>query len=263
MDERTLMASRIARLARPRWRSPDVRDVVEALRERLVGSEEKRRRLRRWALIGGPPALLGAALGAWLLFGPTPQPDYRRDSLRKVFDYTLLTEEFNRLPVEKRLELIGLLVGRLKNMSAGDSALMAAFAAGIAGAAREQLERNASTLAIDVWDMYAREYAQVPEADREAFLDQTFIEFTKMMETVAGETRDVSDAERLAEGHRQAKRDQEMMSRGRGPSGRMMGRLFGYMRDNVGSHASPAQRTRGMLMMRDMVRRLRGEDGPG
>lgn len=240
-----------------------MRDLAAALRERLVGTEEKRRRLRTWTLRAGPPLLLAVAVVAWLILRPTPQPDYRRDSLRKVFDYTLLTEEFNRLPVEKRLELIGLLVGRLKNMSAADSALMAAFAAGVAGAARGQLERNASTLAIDVWDMYAREYAHVPEADREAFLDQTFIEFTKMMETVAGETRDVSDAQRLAEGRRQAERDQEMMNRGRGPSGRMMGRMFSYMRENVGSHASPTQRTRGMLMMRDMVRRLRGENGPG
>ena len=33
------------------------------------------------------------------------------------------------------------------------------------------------------------------------------------------------------------------------------------LRGSVGEHATPAQRSRGQLMMRDMVRRMRGQDG--
>jgi hypothetical protein len=258
MDERSAMQARVDRLVRRGWRSPNVRELAASVWDRVAGTEEKRRVLRRWTVVFGPLALVAVGVGAWLVLRPVPVPDYRRDNLRKVFNFTLLTDQFNRLPVQERLELIGTLVERLKSMDSGDSALMAAFAAGIAGAAREQLEKNASKLAIDVWDMYAKDYASVPAADRDGYLDKTFIEFTKMMETVAGEPREISDAERLAEGRRQAKRDQEQMAKGNGPPPRAMGRMFALMNDNIGGHASPAQRTRGQLLMRDMVRRLRG-----
>jgi hypothetical protein len=154
-------------------------------------------------------------------------------------------------------------VSRLKNMSAGDSTMMAAFAAGIAGSARKQIEENASRLAIDMWDKYARQYATVKPEDKGAFLDQTFLEFTKMMEAIGGEPRNISDADRLAEAQRQAKRDEEKLRSGKdAPPSRVMGRMFTYMRENVGGHASIAQKTRGQQMMGDMVKRLRGEDGP-
>lgn len=262
MGEREAMSATIARISRRPARGRDVREIAADLWDRLAGTPGKRRALRRRSMVAGPVALAAAGLAAWLILRPTPQPDYARDNLRRVFSYTLLSDEFNKLPVDKRLELIRTLVDRVKNMSAADSALVAAFAAGIAGAAREQLEENMSRLAIDMWYEHARRYDEVPTEDRGAYLDHAFLEMTKAMEAVAGETRDVTDAERLAEARRQAQRDLEMMRAGRGPSSRMMARLYTIMRDDVGSHASGAQKSRGQLMLRDMVRRLRGE-GPG
>lgn len=265
MNASSEMTATIARIGgRRRRRGTDVRELGARAWDRVAGTPEKMRLLKRRAAMVGPIAALVLGVGAWLVLRPTPKPDYERDNLRRVFSYTLLTDEFNRLPVTERLELIGTLVRRIKGMSAGDSALVAAFAAGIAGAAREQLEENVSRLAIDTWHMYAKEYAEVRPEDREAFLDNVVLEFSKMGETLSGEPTDATDAERLAEAREQARRDLEVMRSGRGPSNRLLARAARIMNDDIGGHASGAQRSRGALMMRDMTRRLRGEslNGP-
>lgn len=215
--------------------------------------------------------LAGAAVGGYFALRPRPVPDYSTAGLDVLFDYTMLGDDFNRLPVEERLKLMKMLVDRLKNMSSSDSMLMGAFAAGIAGAAREQIERNASRLAIDVWDKYAKDYPDVSGPEREKFLEDTFVQFSKMMETVGGEIRDVSDEDRVKEVKEQAARDRKRMTDpDRGPDGEALGRLYGFMNNNVGSHASPQQRVRGQQMLRDMSRHFRGQDvatgkgkGPG
>jgi hypothetical protein len=264
MDERSEMTATIARIGGGRRRGgTDVRVLAGRVWDRWARTPAQRRRLTRIALIGGPVAAALVGAGGWFLFGPMRRPDYEKDSLRRVFTYTLLTDEFNKLPVEKRLELVGIIVRRVKSMSAGDSALVAAFAAGIAGAAREQLEENASKLAIDTWYMYAEHYDEVPPEDRDAYLDRVALELMKMGETLSGEVNDDTDAERLAEAREQARRDQDMLRSGRGPSTRALARVHQILRDDVGPHATGAQRSRGMLMMRDMVRRMRGESVGG
>lgn len=222
-------------------------------------------RRRRWVL-GARVALgalvVGLGVGAYFVFRPVPQPDYLLDPLDDVLGYTLLTDEFNKLPVDKRLELIGQLVQRFRSMNSGDSVLMASFAAGIAGAARDQLMENGSRLAVDTWDKFAVDYAKVPDEQRGEFLDRTFVDFTKMMETLGGRPRNISDEERLAEGRRQAARDMERIKENpsRGPSSEMAGQMFQFMNEGVGKFASAQQRVRGQQMMRDMVRRMRGVD---
>lgn len=207
--------------------------------------------------------LVGGSVGGYFALRERPQPDYLDAGMDDILDYTLLTDEFNKLPVKERLALIGQLVNRLKQMDSGDSALMAAFAAGIAGSARDQLMNNVSHLAIDVWDGYAVKYDDIPPEERSEYLDEAFLDFSKTMESVAGFQRDVSDAERLAQARRDAKRDADRVREGRGPSGDQLGRMFTFMRDGVGSHASPHQRARASVLMRDMVRHFRGEDGSG
>lgn len=233
--------------------------------------------LRRWAPVAADPArkarlvlaarilgavlLVGAGVGAYFVWRPVPKPDYLNDDLDSVLGYTLLTDEFNRLPVEERLRLIAQLVQRFKTLDTGDSVLMASFAAGIAGSAREQLMENASRLAVDSWDKYAKEYENADPEQEEEYLDQAFVEFTRLMEGVGGQVRDVSDEERLEEGRRQAKRDMEMMrDPKRGPSNEALGRMFTVVNEDVGKHASGQQRVRGAQLMRDMTRRLRGQD---
>ncbi|MFN0134389.1 MAG: hypothetical protein ACKVW3_17890 [Phycisphaerales bacterium] len=263
MDSRTEMTATVARISRRFRRAPSVSESVAEVRYRLAGTPARLKRFKRAGMIGGPVLLLAAGVAAWLILRPVPQPDYLSDDIGEVFNYTLLTEEFNKLPIEKRMELIGQLVSRMKTMSAGDSVLMAAFASGVAGAARKQIEENASKLMIDLWDKYAKEYANVKPEDQGAFLDNTFLEFVKTMEGVAGQARDVPDSERLTEVREQAARERERAGQGRTPPNQALGRMFTIMRDNVGGHASPAQRTRGQLMIRDMMRHFRGEGGGG
>ncbi len=199
-------------------------------------------------------------VGGYFLLRPKPQPDYLDSGMDEILDYTLLTDEFNKLPLKERLALISQLVTRLKGMDSGDSALMAAFAAGIAGSARDQLMSNVSHLAIDIWDTYAVRYDQVPEEERSKYIEDAFLDFTKSMESVAGVQSSMSDAERLERARRDAKRDAEAVRSGKGPSGDQMGRMFTFMRNDVGSNATAHQRARGAVLMRDMMRHFRGDD---
>jgi hypothetical protein len=242
-----------------------IRHFEDALRDRVsrwwshqTATRAKRRRL---GICGGVLVLLlGGA--AWMIWGPYLQPDYDTAPIDDIFNYTMLRDEFNRLPVEKRLELLGKLVQRMRSMDANDSLLLAAFAAGIGGEARKQLEENMSRLAIDLWDKHAREYEKLPLDQREKFLEDAAVDFLKTMETIAGQQRDISDEQRLKELKDQAKRDTDWAKKNpdRLPDGRMMGRMAAIMNNNVGSHATPVQRARGAQMMRDMMRHFRGQD---
>ncbi|MDX2147910.1 MAG: hypothetical protein SFZ23_10340 [Planctomycetota bacterium] len=238
-------------------------DLKARLKTRFARTWSDPKKQKRAKLVAGVgiPVLLIAGAAAYWQFGMVHEPDYFDDDLGDVFDYTLLSSEFNQLPVKRRLELIQQLVQRLKGMSADDSVMMASFAAGIAGKAREQLMQNASLVMIDVFDQYAKKYDQVPEHEREAFINETFLDITKTAEAVMGINRNISDEERLADAKRQAEREKERVaSRGAERSGTMTGRMFEFMNENVGGNADPVQRARSTKLMRDMARQFRGQD---
>lgn len=227
----------------------------------MTATPPKRRRALLMVRVGGAAAVVALGVGVYLAVRPVPQPDYMSGGLDDIFNYTLLTDEFNALPIDERMKLIGQLVARMKSMTSGDSMLMAGFATGIAGAARKQIEANASRLAIDMWDKYAKDYSAVADGERGDYLDKTFLDFVKTMEAVAGESRDKPDEERLADVKKQAARDRERMKdTQRQPRAEDLSNTFRFMDQNVGGHASPEQRTRGLVMMRDMVRHFRGQD---
>lgn len=247
-----------------------LRARAQARWQRATSTPALRQRTMRilWAL--GAVAALGAGTGLYFALRPVPEPDYATADLDTVFNYTLLTDEFNKLPVEDRLRLMGQLIQRLKGMNGSDSMLLAAFAAGIEGSARQMIERNISTLVVDVWDKWAKDYPNVPPDQRDAYLDQTFLEFAKMMEAVGGQVRDVSDEQRLAEVKRQSARDRAALKDGKGPPPEAMAGMFGMMKNTIGGYANPMQQARGSQMMRDMIRHFRGQDlatgkplGPG
>ncbi len=242
--------------ARASW-SSRVRDAWEA----RMADPERARKTKRGLRVGGVVLLLALGVGAYFALRPVPQPDYLDDPIDDVFNYTLLTDEFNKLPVEKRLELISQLIKRLKSMQGKDSVMLAAFASGIAGSAREQIKENASRLGVDMWDKYAKDYRSVPESEREAYLEKTFLDFAKTMEAMSGQPRDISDEDRLAEVRRQAQRDRDAMNDpNRSPDGAALGTFFEFMNNDVGSRATPQQRQRGSQMLRDMARHFRGQD---
>lgn len=243
---------------------------IRAVRERLADFERHTIRdadnWRRWSRRGWPFAaglLAIVAVAAYFVLRPMPVPDYENARIDTLMNFTLLQDEFNRLPLERRLELVGILIKRLDGMGSSDSLMLAAFAGSIRGKAREQLEANASRLAIDLWDSLAVEYQDVPADQREYFLADAFVRFEETLEMMGGEVRDRTPEERLERARRNAQRDQEAIQSGRGPPARVMGRVFEVMNNNVGSHASPVQRRRGELLMRDMTRFLRGQDTGG
>jgi hypothetical protein len=189
-----------------RWED-QIKDAVRSRRDYLMNDPVRRRKTLRWSKIGAPLLVLLLAGLGWWIWGPRLQPDYDRAPIDDVFDYTLLSDEFNRLPVEERLKLIGKLVQRMRGLSTDDSVLLAAFAAGIGGAARSQLERNASLMAIDLWDSYAKDYGKVPPEKQGDYLEEKFVEFSKTMEEISGQSRDMSDRERVDDMKRQAQKD--------------------------------------------------------
>lgn len=216
---------------------------------------------RRAGLVAGVAAI-GVAVGTYFVFRPTPQPDFMTANVDVLFNYTLLTDDFNKLSIEKRLELIGELVQRLKSIDADQSLLMAAFAAQISGEVRTQFEKNASLLAVDLFDEYAEEFnPNAAQADRDRYVENTFIEFQKTLERVAGEERDISDEDRLIEGRRQAQRDLEFVQSGRMPVENTV-RMITFLNNGVGQHASGHQKIRINSMITQMVKTLREGEVP-
>lgn len=216
---------------------------------------------RRFALALGVLLSLSGVVWAYFEFRTRPIPNYASDDIEDVLDYTLLSEDFNRLPIDKRLALIKDMVARLKGMNSGDSELMAAFAAGISGKAREQLQRNIEKMGVDLWDSFAEKYAGVKAEQREGYLDDAFIEFTRMMEDVGGFQSDKSDKDRVSDAKSQAQRDMENARKGdQGMDRTRITRFMKTIDDRGGKLAQPAQKARMARFSRDMVRHLRGQD---
>lgn len=201
----------------------------------------------------------GAGVGAWLQFRIQPPPDYENERLDVLFEYTLLTDDFNRLSVEERLALIGQLIDRLKSMGSSDSLMLAMFASTIMGEMRAQLEENVSRLAIDVADKFAVDYdPNVPEDEKEQYLEDVFVDMQRLFAVVDTDLATKDRDEMLEDGRRQAKRDLNRFNNGRVGAGEVI-RVFDLMNNKVGSHMSGHQRVRVQTMFRDMTEMLRAE----
>lgn len=236
-------------------------NAIDAGTRRFVGSlwTNPRRRMIAAPLLA--LALAGAGVGTWLSVRHRPPPDYRTARIDLIFDYTLLTADFNRLPVDQRQRLIGELIQRVSSMDSGETGLLAAFAAGIYGNAREQLEENISRLMLDTADVHAAGYNSVPPEERGEYLDQAVLSLMKMAEAVTGRTSSQSDEERLADARRQAQRDAEFVQSGR-MSAQAAGTMFLVLDRGIGQHANAHQRARISNLMRDMTDRLRNPGPP-
>lgn len=218
----------------------------------------------RRRLIAAPVAglaLAGASLGVWLAVRHEPPPDYTSARIDLIFDYTLLTDDFNRLPVRERQRLLRELIARVGDMNGQESGMLAAFAAGIYGKAREQLEENVSRLMLDTADEHAARYATVSAEERGEFLDQAVLDLMRTVEAIGGRNDTRPDSERLAEAREQARRDAEFLQSGQ-MSAQAAGAMFLVLERGIGEHATAHQKARVSMMIRDMTDHLRGTGGP-
>jgi hypothetical protein len=120
--------------------------------------------------------------------------------------------------------------------------------------------KNASLLAIDMWDNYATKYQGVPAEDRGEFMDNMVIDLFKTMESFnPNGPRDIPDEKRLEDARAQAQRDQDAIRGGEVSSGEL-GRMAEFMRNGMGRFAAPQTQARAAQMMRDLTRHLRGQD---
>ncbi|MFO0081411.1 MAG: hypothetical protein ACK55O_02220 [Phycisphaerales bacterium] len=225
-----------------------------------VGDFFARPRVKRASIPLIVALLIGGSVAAYFMLRPRAVPDVAFDDIGDVMDFTLLTADFNDLELDDRLALIRELIKRLKTMDSGDSAMLAAFAAGITGKAREQLQKNAEKLFIDLWDREAGKYEEIPQADRGAYLDNAFIEMVKLAEDISGFSSPRSPVETLAEAKREAPRQEQFARRNdRGLQG--PGASFIFETVQRGSQiAAPQQRARMARFSRDMTRHIRGRD---
>lgn len=258
----SLLSDDLATIAAPKPRRVRWDRRVDARVRAVVAALWSRPRARLGMGVAAGALALGVAVGAFFYFRPVPQPDFRTANIDVLFNYALLTDEFNKLPIEQRLELIAELVKRLRSIDADQSLLMAAFAAQITGQVRTQFEKNASLLAVDLFDKYAEDFnPQADPRDRDRYVENTFIEFQKTMEKLGGVERSISDEDRLIEGRRQAQRDLEFVQSGRMPVENTV-RMITFLNNGVGQHASGHQKIRINGMISQMVKTLREGEVP-
>lgn len=232
--------------------------VPPILKDNRVYRWVKGHKRESWAIAG--VLLVAGGIIAWRELRFQPPPDYAVAPMDDLLDYTLITDDFNKLPIDQRMDLLRDLIKRFSGMEGSESVLMAQWAAMIEGDLREQMMKNASLLAIDLWDKYATDYQAVPQEERAEYMDKTVIEFMKLMESFnPGGPRDISDEKRLEEAKAQAQRDQQMIRGGEISSGQL-GQMADFMRNGMGQFAAPQTQARAAQLMRDMTRHLRGQD---
>lgn len=246
----------------PAPRGPRGPGPIARLRARVNAAASRHWADRRSrAMLGTSAAMLLVAGAIWtyLALRPVPKPDYAQDGIDMLFSYTLLTDEFNRLPIEERIELIGQLTGRLGSMQGSDSVLLAAFAAQISGPMRDQLVENATRVVVDLTDKHASAYdPSAPLGERRRYILQSVVELQKSMEAMGGQNRDVSDDERLTEAREQAERDREAMQSD-AFGAEQAGRMFTFLNNTIGANTSASQKAQMSVYLRDMGRVLRGQ----
>lgn len=209
---------------------------------------------------GGLAAAAAVALlvGGYIYWDLHHKPNYALDPIDDVAEFTFLRDDFNNLSIDERLKLIREFADRLRDASSSDSAMLASFAAGISGKAREQIAANASRLMLDMVDKSAIEYASLTGPDREKFLEKSVIEWTRIADQVAGRG-DRTDEEILADIKKETEQREKMRER-MGPerSARMASGIMSFLNNNVAKHSNPIQQQRTLQMMADVNKHFSG-----
>ena len=202
---------------------------------------------RRSTKIGASVTLIAAlVIALTMLLGSTRRPPSIFDSpVDDVLSF-LAVEEFSALPLTERLEFMREVFERFGNMTQSDSAVAAAFLAGLTGPAREQLRDNVRVLARDVLIDAADEFFAIDdEAKRREFLDGWLVQWARFASQVTGRNTDASDQELLADMRRDARRDNEHAIRNPIASTESNAWLFmDYWHSEVESVSTPSEQSK-------------------
>jgi hypothetical protein len=167
---------------------------------------------RRGIVIGaGALVVILAALAAWwlLLSGPRRPPSIFDSPADDAASY-LASRDFSLLSVEERLAFITGLIERFQGMSQSDSALVAAFFAGLGAPARERLRDNVRILGRDILLEGADGYlALKTDEERAAYLDQWLLKWMRFGRELGGSSTQRSDGDLMERMRADARRDAE------------------------------------------------------
>ncbi len=187
-----------------------ITEIRDKLDESLADLWENRR--REFKLGAGGLLLAGVlAYGVywWVEVRFRPPPSIFDSPVDDVLGYFAL-DDFSKLPVEERIRFLMELADRFRAGDQAESALMAAFLAGLSGPAREQATQNARVLAKDILAQGAADYFKVSEKNRGKYIDDWMVKWLKTGERIAtGKDSDKPDDERLDDIRREGERGRE------------------------------------------------------
>jgi hypothetical protein len=222
--------------------------------------EERRRTLFAAAGVAVLGLLLTGGL-AWWSSRWKPPPSIFDTPVDDVLGY-LAIDDFNRLPLAERVRFMVDFANRFRSLEQSESAVMAAFLAGLAGKAREQLTQNARTLAKDILAEGASAYVNLPPRERARFIDEWLVRWSKVGEEISrGEVGNRSDEDRIAEFRREAERGPQRAGR-QGADLRLTevgaARFLNFWQSDVEKAASPREQAQITRFMTDVRKRLTG-----
>lgn len=219
---------------------------------------------RRTLSIAGATIAGLAILVAILLWWSSrwrPPPSIFDAPVDDVLGY-LAIDDFNELPLEDRVEFMIDFANRFRGLEQSESAVMAAFMAGLTGDARAQMIQNARILAKDILAEGASTYVNLPDAEKDAFIDSWLVEWSKVGERIVeGEVGDRSDEERLEEFRDEARRGRERTAERSADISLTevgAGRFLDFWQSDVEKAASPREQAQIATFMVDVRKRLTG-----
>jgi hypothetical protein len=241
-----------------------ITDRRDRLDEALRDLWENRQRELRLG-VGGVAlaALLGYGAYWWIEVRFRPPPSIFDTPVDDVLGYFAL-DDFSMLPIEERIRFLRELSDRFRGGDQAESALMAAFLAGLSGPAREQATQNARILAKDILAQGADGYFRVPEKDRGKYIDDWMVNWIKTGERIAtGKDSTKPDDERLQDMKEQGERGRARAAET--PSDRMPSltddgamRFLDFWASDVEQASSPKEQGQIVRFLGDVRKRFGG-----
>lgn len=216
---------------------------------------------KRLSKIGGGllVALLVCLALLWNASRLRPPPSIFDTPIDGTLSY-LTMKDFSKLPLEERIRFMMELAERFRSLKPSESAAMAAFLAGVAGPARDQLRDNVKMIAKDVLADGAQNYMALAPDKRGAFLDEWIIKWQRKMEKVTTGKEDTkTDSERLEAMRDQGKRNEERQNRmtgGGNLSDRGANGFLGFWQGEIEGSSTPREQGQITKFLDDMRTRL-------